>query len=55
MKGAVGLGYIKCKEIGESLKTILTSNYQIDVAGSIIDADVSIQSMYDPKSLKTKL
>ena len=55
LKGAVGLGYIKCKEIGESLKTILASNYQIDVAGSIIDADVSIQAMYDPKSLKTKL
>ena len=55
LKGAIGLGYIECKEIGENLKNILKSNYQIDVAGKIIDADVSIEPMYDPKSLKIKL
>jgi len=55
LKGAMGLGYIECKEVGENLKDILASNYQIDVAGKIIDADVSIEPMYDPKSLKIKI
>ena len=55
LKGAIGLGYIECKEIGENLKNILKSNYQIDVAGKIIDAEVSILPMYDPKSLKIKI
>jgi 4-methylaminobutanoate oxidase (formaldehyde-forming) len=54
LKGAIGLGYIKCKEIGESTTSILASNYQIDVAGNKIDADISLSPMYDPKSIKVK-
>ena len=55
LKGAIGLGYIKCNNVGESIKDILSSSYQIDVAGHKIDADVSIKPMYDPKSLKIKI
>ena len=35
-------------------KNIKASNYQIDVAGNKIDADVSLSPMYDPKSIKVK-
>jgi glycine cleavage system T protein len=55
LKGAIGLGYIKCRKLGENIESILASNYQIDVAGHIIDADVSFKPMYDPKSLKIKI
>jgi len=54
LKGAIGLGYVNCKETGESSNSILKSDYQIDVAGNIIDADASFQPLYDPKSLKVK-
>ena len=55
LKGAIGLGYIKCNTVGESIKDVLSSSYQIDVAGNKIDADVSFKPMYDPKSLKIKI
>jgi len=34
---------------------VLSSSYEIDVAGNKIDADVSFKPMYDPKSLKIKI
>ena len=46
---AIGLGYVKCKMTGETAQQQLQSTYQIDVAGQLVDADVSFSPMYDPK------
>ncbi|MGI9349655.1 MAG: GcvT family protein [Amylibacter sp.] len=50
---AIGLGYVPCK--GETVSDILASNYEIDVAGSKIRADVGIKPIYDPKSDRVKI
>lgn len=49
---AVGLGYVPCK--GEKAADVLASNYEIDVAGTKVKADVSLKPMYDPKSERVK-
>ncbi|THH36651.1 FAD-dependent oxidoreductase [Aliishimia ponticola] len=51
--GAMGLGYVPCK--GESVEQVLASRYQIDVAGTLVDAEASLKPMYDPKSERVKL
>ena len=53
--GAIGLGYVKCSVVGETAEAQLNSHYQIDVAGKLFDADVSLRSFYDPKALQVKL
>ena len=53
--GAIGLGYVKCSAVGESAEAQLNSHYQIDVAGKLFDADVSLRPFYDPKALQVKL
>ena len=53
--GAIGLGYVKCSAVGETAETQLNSHYQIDVAGKLFDADVSLRPFYDPKALQVKL
>ena len=50
---AIGLGYVPCKD--ETVSDILASNYEIDVAGSKIKADVAIKPIYDPKSERVKI
>ena len=50
---AIGLGYVPCKD--ETVSDILASNYEIDVAGSKIRADVAIKPIYDPKSDRVKI
>ena len=50
---AIGLGYVPCKD--ETVSDILASNYEIDVAGSKIRADVGIKPVYDPKSDRVKI
>ncbi|PPR15479.1 MAG: 4-methylaminobutanoate oxidase (formaldehyde-forming), partial [Alphaproteobacteria bacterium MarineAlpha9_Bin3] len=55
LKGAIGLGYIKCNQVGENIEKILNSSYEIDVAGKRVKADVSLKPMYDHKSTKIKL
>ena len=50
---AVGLGYVPCK--GESVAEVLASSYEIDVAGVRVAAEVSLRSMYDPKSERVKI
>ena len=50
---AIGLGYVPCKD--ETVSDILASNYEIDVAGSKIKADVGIKPIYDPKSDRVKI
>jgi glycine cleavage system aminomethyltransferase T len=53
--GAVGLGYVPCRKVGESAETQLAATYQIDVAGRLVDAEVSLKPLYDPKSERVKL
>ena len=50
--GAVGLGYVPCT--GETAADVLASNYEIDVAGTRVHAEVSIKPMYDPKGTRAK-
>ena len=50
---AIGLGYVPCKD--QTVSDILASTYEIDVAGSRIKADVSINPIYDPKSDRVKI
>jgi glycine cleavage system aminomethyltransferase T/glycine/D-amino acid oxidase-like deaminating enzyme len=50
--GAIGLGYVPCK--GESTADVLSSTYEIDVAGTWVHADISIKPMYDPKGARSK-
>ena len=51
--GAIGLGYVPC-HAEESTADMLSSSYQIDVAGDIITAEASLKPMYDPTSERTK-
>jgi glycine cleavage system T protein len=53
--GAVGLGYVPCRYAGETVKEMLTSTYQIDVAGRIVGAEASTGPLYDPKSQRVRV
>lgn len=50
---AIGMGYVPCA--GETLEQILSSSYEIDVAGTCFEADVSAKPMYDPSSERVKV
>ena len=50
---AIGLGYVPCH--GETAADVLASKYQIEVAGTRVDAEVSLKPMYDPKSKRVKV
>ncbi len=45
---AVGLGYVPCR--GEARPQVLSSSYQIEVAGSRVDALASAKPLFDPSS-----
>ncbi|MEL6410921.1 MAG: FAD-dependent oxidoreductase [Pseudomonadota bacterium] len=51
--GAMGLGYVPSK--GETADQVLSSTYEIDVAGSRVKAEASLRPMYDPKSERVKV
>ena len=53
--GAVGLGYVPCRYAGETVKEMLTSTYQIDVAGRMVGAEASTGPLYDPKSQRVRV
>lgn len=48
--GAIGLGYVPCREPDEPAETLLGSRYEIEVAGQHFAAEASLKPMYDPKS-----
>lgn len=50
---AVGLGYVPCK--GETPAQMLSSSYEIDVAGTRVAAEASLKPLYDPKSERVKV
>jgi 4-methylaminobutanoate oxidase (formaldehyde-forming) len=51
----VGLGYVPCRYAGETVKEMLTSTYQIDVAGRMVGAEASTGPLYDPKSQRVRV
>lgn len=53
--GAVGLGYVPCRHAGETVKEMLASTYQIDVAGHMVCAEASLNPLYDPKSQRIRV
>lgn len=50
--GAVGLGYVPCR--GESAQELLSSRYEIDIAGTRVAARASLKPLYDPASARVK-
>ena len=50
--GAIGLGYVPCE--GEAAADVLSSSYEIEVAGTKVKAEASLRPMYDPKSERVK-
>ena len=50
--GAVGLGYVPCK--GESVQELLSSSYEIEIAGTRVQATASTRPLYDPKSERVR-
>ncbi|MEO1115475.1 MAG: FAD-dependent oxidoreductase, partial [Pseudomonadota bacterium] len=51
--GAVGLGYVPCP--GEKAEQVLSSAYEIEVAGTRVKAEASLKPLYDPKSERVKV
>jgi 4-methylaminobutanoate oxidase (formaldehyde-forming) len=51
--GAVGLGYIPCE--GQGAEEILSSRYEIEIAGKRFAAQVSLAPMYDPKAERVRM
>jgi Glycine cleavage system T protein (aminomethyltransferase) len=50
--GAIGLGYVPCE--GESEADVLSSTYEIEVAGVRHAAEASLKPMYDPKAERVR-
>jgi len=50
--GAIGMGYVPCA--GETAQDVLSSSYEIDVAGTRYKAEASLKPMYDPTGNRTK-
>lgn len=50
---AMGMGYIPCPQ--EKLSDVLADTFQIDVAGTLVEAEVSSKPFYDPKSERVKV
>jgi glycine cleavage system T protein len=51
--GAVGLGYVPCE--GESEAALLSSQYEIEIAGERYAAEVSLRPMYDPDAARVRI
>lgn len=51
--GSVALGYVPCS--GESEADLLSSRYEIEVAGRRYAAEASLAPMYDPQSARMRL
>ncbi len=50
--GAVGMGYVPCA--GETTDQLLSSSFEIDVAGTRVTATASLKPLYDPTGERTK-
>ena len=52
---SVGMGYVTCKQKGESPEEHLSGNYMIDVAGKRYSATAYLKPAYDPLSNNVKI
>ena len=50
---AIGLGYVPAK--GEKPKSILASDYEIEIGGRRVKAKASLKPLYDPMSERVKI
>jgi 4-methylaminobutanoate oxidase (formaldehyde-forming) len=50
--GAIGLGYVPCQ--GASEADVLASHYEIEIAGTRVEAEASLKPMYDPKAERVR-
>ncbi|WP_315923593.1 FAD-dependent oxidoreductase [Mesorhizobium sp. SP-1A] len=50
--GAIGMGYVPCK--GQSADDVLSSTYEIEIAGERFPAEASLKPMYDPKAERVR-
>ena len=50
--GAIAMSYVPCK--GETPEEVLSSRYEIEIAGVRIQAEASLKPMYDPASARIK-
>jgi 4-methylaminobutanoate oxidase (formaldehyde-forming) len=50
--GAIGMGYVPCP--GETAEIVLSSTYEIEIAGVRHSAQASLAPMYDPKSERVR-
>ena len=51
---AVGLGYVTCRP-GEPAEELLSTRYEIEVAGDRVPADASLRPFYDPASSRIRM
>ena len=51
--GAIGMGDVPSK--GETAEQLLSSSYEIEIAGNRVAAEASLRPMYDPKSERVKV
>ncbi len=51
--GAIGLGYVACR--GESAQDVLSSHYEIEIAGQRVKAQASLTPLYDPKATRVRM
>ena len=50
---AIGLGYVP--SAGETATDVLSSNYEIEIAGTRFAANASLKPLYDPKSERVRM
>ena len=50
--GAIGMGYVPCQ--GETAENVLSSTYEIEIAGRRVPAEASLKPLYDPKSERVR-
>src|SRR5690606_19195845 len=49
---AIGMGYLPCK--GESAEALMSSRYEIEIAGRRVAAEASLRPMYDPDGARVR-
>ena len=52
--GAIGLGYVPCRDDNDDAAAMLASEYVINVAGAEVTAQASLKPMYDPDASRMK-
>ena len=51
--GAIGMGYVPCA--GETAADVLSSTYEIEIAGERFPAEASLKPMYDPSAERVRV